>query len=81
MSFNTWQPKQQCRDCGEDALSFAKVDDLKNAAARLCANIETSLGLSVNYEPAEFVLNGRHRSTKHLVDYCDACKDGVCYYN
>ncbi len=81
VSFSTWQPNQQCRDCGEDALSCAKEVDLKDAAARLCANIETSLGLSVKYEPAEFVLKKNHRSTKHLVDYCDACKDGVCYYD
>ena len=80
VSFNTKMSDQQCRDCEVDALSFATEKDLEDVAARLCANVETSLGFRVYDPPAEFVLKWRFWLTRHFSDCCDACKRGVCYH-
>ena len=80
VSFNTKRSNQQCRDCEVDALSFATEKDLEDVAARLCANVETSLGFRVYDPPAEFVLKWRFWLTRHFSDCCDACKRGVCYH-
>ncbi len=72
---------QQCRGCEVDALSFATEKDLEDVAARLCANVETSLGFHVDDPPTEFELKRGHWNfSRHFSDCCDACRRGVCYH-